>query len=120
MLFISPRYTATGFARAFEVLDCKAMLVTSPRPPFAAPILEAYPLRTIEAPSIEVMLSTTYPYFPYNKTFEEAKDEPLFALFTSGTTGLPKPVIYTHDWAASLMRMAILDPPTGFVSHIRM
>jgi acyl-coenzyme A synthetase/AMP-(fatty) acid ligase len=33
------------------------------------------------------------PHFPYEKTFEEAEWEPFCVLHTSGSTGLPKPVI---------------------------
>lgn len=60
--------------------------------------------------------STTYEYFPHGKIFEEAKGEPLVALHTSGTTGLPNPVIYTHDYAAAYIRALQLEPPEGFES----
>lgn len=33
------------------------------------------------------------PDFPYNRTFEEAKWDPFVVLHTSGSTGLPKPVV---------------------------
>jgi len=33
------------------------------------------------------------PHFPYNKTFEEAEWSPLVVLHTSGTVGIPKPIV---------------------------
>lgn len=33
------------------------------------------------------------PHFPYDKTFEEAEWDPVVVLHTSGSTGLPKPII---------------------------
>ena len=34
--------------------------------------------------------------YPYNKTFDEAKHDPCFIIHTSGSTGMPKPVVCTH------------------------
>ena len=40
------------------------------------------------------------PHFPYTKTFEEAEWEPFLVLHTSGSTGLPKPIIVKQGmWA---------------------
>jgi acyl-coenzyme A synthetase/AMP-(fatty) acid ligase len=33
------------------------------------------------------------PHFPYDKTFEEAEFDPVVVLHTSGSTGLPKPIV---------------------------
>ncbi|TGO50943.1 hypothetical protein BOTNAR_0374g00130 [Botryotinia narcissicola] len=82
-----------------------------------APIVKLHDyLHVLTIPSIEELLNTTYEYFPYGKTFEEAKAEPLVALHTSGTTGLPKPVIFTHDYAVAYVRALQLEPPEGFES----
>lgn len=34
--------------------------------------------------------------FLYNKSFEQAKHHPCMVIHTSGSTGMPKPVIWTH------------------------
>lgn len=39
---------------------------------------------------------------------------------TSGSTGFPKPIPYTHDGAAKSINMMSLDPPAGFESLHRM
>ena len=35
---------------------------------------------------------------------------------TSGSTGLPKPLVYTHATAAANTKMFSLEPPPGFES----
>ena len=34
--------------------------------------------------------------FPYEKTFKEAAHDPIMIVHTSGTTGMPKPIVWTH------------------------
>ena len=53
-------------------------------------------------------------HYSFVGTFEEARKEPLIVLHTSGTTGLPKPIIWTHDWAATAAQQLGLEPPPGF------
>jgi hypothetical protein len=63
----------------FKLLDCKAIITRDPKPPNLGEILTAYSLQALTAPSIEELLEIRYPHYPYNKTFEEAKHEPLLA-----------------------------------------
>ena len=65
---------------------------------------------------MEDLLHQDHPHYHFDKTFEQARSEPLVVLHTSGTTGLPKPIIWTHDWAASFARERQLSPPPGFKS----
>lgn len=58
--------------------------------------------------------------FPYGKTLETAATEPLMVVHTSGSTGIPKPLIMTHEFAARCMRMITMDPPDGFDSLDKM
>lgn len=98
-------------------MACRVLLTTSPRPPAVGPVLQLHDyLQVLTTPSFEELLKTTYEHFPYNKTFQEAKGEPLVALHTSGTTGLPKPIVYTHDYAAAYVQAIQLEPPEGFES----
>ena len=40
--------------------------------------------------------------YPFTKTWDTAANDPMVVFHTSGTTGLPKPIIYTHAaWAAT-------------------
>ena len=90
------------------------MTPVSPRLPVVAAISRVYPLRVVNSPSLNGLLDSTYAHYPYSKTFAEAKDEPLLVTHTSGTTSIPKPIIYTHDFAASFMQAMQLEAPEGF------
>lgn len=47
-------------------------------------------LKLFTVPSFEFWLDVKgVKHYAYNKTFEEAKDDPLFVIHTSGTTGMP-------------------------------
>lgn len=116
MLFTSPRYSALAQVKLMKELDCKTMLVPTVRPPVTNMILEAYEMRVYQIPELRDLLDQDHPSYPYEKTFDEARSEPLVALHTSGTTGLPKPIIWTHDWAASFAEERYLPPPPGFDS----
>lgn len=48
--------------------------------------------------------------FPFVKTFEEAKHDPFLILHTSGSTGLPKPVTFTHAVVAAHDAQAAVPP----------
>lgn len=41
-------------------------------------------------------------HYPYEKTFEEAAHDPFIVIHTSGSTGLPKPIILRHGGLASV------------------
>ena len=54
-------------------------------------------MQSLNVPSLQSLLkSGDTPVYPYTKTFAQAKNEPFVALHTSGSTGLPKPVILNH------------------------
>ena len=69
-----------------------------------------------QIPSLAELLEKDYPQFPYMKTFEEARSDPLVVVHTSGSTGPPKPVIWTHDWAAAFVQRNQAYPPDGHSS----
>ncbi|KAJ8060459.1 hypothetical protein OCU04_010783 [Sclerotinia nivalis] len=118
ILLISPYNSNEGNISLFKALDCHILATTDPVPLGVPAILNSISeLRTITVPSVDELLDKNYEHFPFSKTFNEAKNEPLVCLHTSGTTGLPKPVIYTHDFVATYMRMVQLVPPEGFESR---
>lgn len=119
MFFTSPRNSIPAHIHLFNCLGCQTMLTSSPVPPVVNAIAGAHPLKVLEIPSVHDLLHKKYPQYPYNKTFEEAKDEPLLALHTSGTTGIPKPLVWTHGWAAGFQMWSQMDPPEGFESRDR-
>ncbi|KAF2202541.1 putative AMP-binding enzyme [Delitschia confertaspora ATCC 74209] len=50
----------------------------------------------------EILEAESVTPVPFTRTWEEAKDEPWMIFHTSGTTGLPKLITYTHDMMTSL------------------
>ncbi|KAI4853541.1 acetyl-CoA synthetase-like protein [Aureobasidium sp. EXF-8845] len=46
--------------------------------------------------------------YEYTKTYSKAHADPVMIVHTSGTTGMPKPVIWTHDMLASVDRLHTL------------
>ena len=85
-----------------------------------AALLSVHKMEVLEVPSINELLEGKARPYPYAKTFEEAKHEPLLVLHTSGTTGLPKPLVWTHDWVAAYYIMTQLEPPPGYESQARL
>ena len=97
-----------------KLVDCKTMLVPEDRLSVIDNILDEYKMRMLQIPKLDELLGHAHPDFPFNKTFRDARNEPLVVLHTSGTTGLPRPIIWTHDWAASFGEQRLLTPPPGF------
>lgn len=102
-----------------QITDCKVLITPTRRPPAVAAILEAQKdgLRVLELPNVDELLSMQARHFPYSKCFEEARQDPLTVMHTSGTTGFPKPITWTHDFVAAFAKQFQLAPPPGFESN---
>ncbi|KAM5348626.1 hypothetical protein ACJ41O_008450 [Fusarium nematophilum] len=109
LLLLSPRISAEASLSLLEKTECKTFL----RPPdFPFPSLGH--LNVVEIPALQHWLEDgPEELYPYTKTFEEAKSEPFVIFHTSGSTGMPKPVIHTHGTIAPLDSFTAL-PSLGF------
>jgi acyl-coenzyme A synthetase/AMP-(fatty) acid ligase len=104
MLFPSPRYGAEAITKLIEQVDSNIML-TPFDPLFVTnEVLERRTMRTFAIPSLETLWTTKSQPYPFTKTFEQHNHEFFATLHTSGTTGFPKPIIWTHDWANSVLQ----------------
>ncbi len=45
-------------------------------------------MKIVTMPSLEYFLDGDSKHYPYTKTYDEAKDDPVWIIHTSGTTGL--------------------------------
>lgn len=78
----------------FEKTDCNTIWFDVTFRNVVQPWLRERDMRPVEAaPPDEWFPEKQVPHFPYDKPFAQARREPLVVLHTSGTTGLPKPVV---------------------------
>jgi len=81
--------------------------------PLVNDVLEQYPMKVLELPLLDELLDSSVEPFPYEKTFEEAIDDPFCFLHTSGTTGVPKPIPWTHGLIGTMDAVRLLPPTEG-------
>lgn len=113
MVFPSPGYSIAGLAVLLDELNCKTILTPSTSPEIVPAFLALHPLKLVVVQEIEELLAKAYLPFAFEKSFESSCHEPLVVLHTSGSTSHPKLVVWTHDFAASLIQQNQLEPPPG-------
>lgn len=71
-------------------------------------------MQVLELPTLDELLNaeSTKPY-PFDKNFEDAVHEPFCILHTSGTTGVPKPIPWSHGLIGTMDAVRILPPCEG-------
>ncbi|OBR08840.1 Thioester reductase domain-containing protein [Colletotrichum higginsianum IMI 349063] len=93
-LLISPRNSFEGQMNLFEQTDCNIICFDAAFKDVVQPLLEERQMDAIMVSSADAWLADDeVPHFPYDKTFDEAKHDPVVVLHTSGSTGLPKPIV---------------------------
>ncbi|KAL2821419.1 hypothetical protein BDW59DRAFT_109738 [Aspergillus cavernicola] len=110
----SPRNSVIAQKDLLSRLDCRVLVTTDPEPPFVSGLLREYPVRVVRIPSLDKLLeSQDGPAYPYDKTFEEARNDPVLVLHTSGSTGFPKPMIYTNEFVLRIYKANSLPALEG-------
>ncbi|KAF2686919.1 acetyl-CoA synthetase-like protein [Lentithecium fluviatile CBS 122367] len=108
-LFSSHRNSVAVHADLIKRTDCAILLHTAGFP--VSGILETCRMESLCMPDLEYLLDDSpFEGFPYDKTWEEAKNHPVMVVDTLGSTGLPKPVVWTH-WTLSTGGPYRLTPP---------
>ncbi|KAG5797439.1 hypothetical protein H9Q69_003542 [Fusarium xylarioides] len=116
VLFLSPKNNITGALAVLNASDCSIWV--NPReqamPPLVEGILQEKYMRVLELPSVDELLEaeSTEP-FAFDKSFEGAINEPFCILHTSGTTGVPKPILWTHSLIGTMDAVRLLPPIEG-------
>ncbi|KAG9238584.1 hypothetical protein BJ875DRAFT_480250 [Amylocarpus encephaloides] len=113
LLLASPRNQLSSLRSLICSLDPKAILSADLDSAFATRIQKARPIPELLVPGVEEILSQSFPVYAYNKTFEEAKMDPILILHTSGTTNMPKPITYTNDYVSACTHSLNLESPPG-------
>ncbi|OWY54654.1 acetyl-CoA synthetase-like protein [Alternaria alternata] len=114
MLFPSPRYGVAALLKLIEAVDAKAILIPETPLPIVTEILKKKEMKSQQIPSAEQCIASNVDHYPFTNKFEECKDDEILCLHTSGTTGFPKPIPYTHDWVSSFSRTIRLRATPGF------
>jgi acyl-coenzyme A synthetase/AMP-(fatty) acid ligase len=113
MLLPSPRNSLEGQLNLFKLTDCKALFTTKDYNLQSE--LKDCGVPVIYAPSFREMLVGDEPRkYPFERPWEEAMSDPFVVLHTSGSTGLPKPIIVRHAWPAVIDRWGIMPHFDGY------
>ncbi|KAI9046454.1 hypothetical protein LZ554_009203 [Drepanopeziza brunnea f. sp. 'monogermtubi'] len=116
LLLPSPRNSLEGQLDLFKATECKALL-TSSGYTISKDLVQKSGLSPICVPEIDQLLAEgEVKEYPFTKTFDEARLDPFCILHTSGSTGLPKPIVLRHGWATVLDAQGGSPPLNGYRS----
>ncbi|KAL8953360.1 MAG: hypothetical protein Q9222_000787 [Ikaeria aurantiellina] len=113
LLLISPRNSIAGNLHLFETTSTTALLTTEPSLPPVAPLLKSTSIKTHAVPGLDHLLHRRHAPFIYKATFPNNLQDPLVVLHTSGTTGLPKPVTWTHGFVDAFQAAVTIQTDEG-------
>ncbi|KAK2595805.1 hypothetical protein QQS21_006568 [Conoideocrella luteorostrata] len=120
VFFPSLRNSKAAFEDLFQRLDCKTVITTSPEPAPVSLLSTCGVRKKLHIRSLSELLNDQdVTDYPYEKTYEQAKHDPICVLHTSGSTGIPKPLIFTNEFVAAVASNTSLQPPEGFDSPNR-
>ena len=102
ILLPSPRNSVPHFLHVLGETDCQIFL--SDEGFDASKILAQRQMRHIIVPSVDYFLDATAdaPKYFFSRSFEEAKNDPTVILHSSGSTGPPKTITWTHGGFGAL------------------
>ena len=115
-LFLSPKNNTEGALAVLDAAKCKIWVKPREQPclPLVEDFLQQRPMKVLDIPEINELLDAeSIESFPYNKTFDEAIQDPFCLLHTSGTTGVPKPISWSHGLIGTMDAVRLLPPTEG-------
>jgi len=101
-LLVSPRNSLEGSLAVVDRTECRIWAKSTENNDLVNQILEKRPMEVLQTPTLEELLDPRpVAKYPYTKTWEQANLDPLAVLHTSGSTGLPKPIVMRLGTIAS-------------------
>ena len=80
MLFVCPHNLTAAQTNLFSLLKCRTLLTGDIDLTLADVGLDTVKPQVVEVPTVEDLLRKQHPRYPYDKTFEQARSDPLVAL----------------------------------------
>lgn len=115
-MFLSPKNSTEGALAVLDAAKCNIWVKPREQPllPLVEHFLQQRPMKILDIPKIDELLDTeSAESFPCNKTFDEAIQDPFCLLHTSGTTGVPKPISWSHGLIGTMDAVRLLPPTEG-------
>lgn len=98
-----------------EELGCQTIIVAEEvMPPTVAEFIAKNDLDCYRCPSVSYFLENVWTHLPCDRSYEEAADDVLAIMYTSGSTHDAKPIVWTNSFAASFLKQNIMEPPEGW------
>ncbi|KAI2642228.1 putative NRPS-like enzyme [Xylaria nigripes] len=113
----SPRNSPIAHRKLLGSLKCENLITTDPTQPLVRPILEAVEsCQTRIIPSIDDLLLTVHPQYTMKKGLDKSLWDTKFIIHTSGSTSIPKPLIWTQETARRHAEASSRYPSDGLSS----
>lgn len=117
-LLPSPRNSVEGHLALLESTSCNTLI--SPVESKVDHILSKRDMRHLNVEGLQAFLRGDFiEHYAYNKTFEGAALDPFIIVHTSGSTGLPKPIILYHGGVATIDAQHRISALDGYDSQIK-
>jgi acyl-CoA synthetase (AMP-forming)/AMP-acid ligase II len=113
---LSPKNNVEGAIAVLEAARCNVWIdaYETRRPALVDEFLKVRSMQVLPLPKLDDLLNAaSTPPFAYTKTFDEVGQEPFCMLHTSGTTGTPKPISWTHALIGTMDAVRLLPPAEG-------
>ncbi|TGJ78269.1 hypothetical protein E0Z10_g10497 [Xylaria hypoxylon] len=117
LFLTSPRNSPAAQSSMFERLGCNVLITPDRTSSNALSILEAVNnCRIIKMPGIDKLLEATSLPYVSEKTLNGSRSDPFWVIHTSGSTGIPKPLVWTQETAVRAIEATSRGPPDGLIS----